>query len=89
MIAGNYNQNIIANEIQNFYTKISIINIYYKFNNINMNILNNKYKNRSKWINSITLLPGISQCIKESKLLEINKIILSDYQISTIYMNLE
>ena len=49
------NQSIADNEIQNFYTEIGVRDVHSEFNRIEINELNNTYREGMKCINSIAV----------------------------------
>ena len=68
--------------------ELGVEDIHTNFNNIEINQLDNTYKNGSKYIDSIAATPGIISHIKGSRLFKVNEIILMDHRACMIDINL-
>ena len=69
--------------------ELGVEDVHTRFNNIQIDQLDNTYKNGSKYIDSIAATPGIINYIEGSRLFEVKEITLIDHRVCMIDIILE
>ena len=89
MIAVDLNQDIGLIEVQYFFADIGVQDIHYIFNQIEFQQMDNTYLTRLRPIKIVAVSPNLIECIEGYKILEVNDIIITDYRLYIIDINLE
>jgi len=89
IITEDFNQNIMATEMKQFYAEIGVEDIHSRLNNIPEELLEKTFINGSKPIDSIAASEGIFEYIEECQLLDYNQIIFSDHRSYIIDVNIK
>jgi len=89
ILAGDFNQDIRSNEVQQFFIELGIQDVHSKDNNLRVNELDNTHIHRSQPIDLIAVSPGILEFIERCALLNHNEIIPSDHRVYLVDFNAE
>ena len=89
IIAGDYNQYVVDNEVRKFHAELEVSEIHHKVNNVELRELDKTYKNGSSPIDSIVALSSIMEYVVGYHLINYNEIVERDYQAYVIDINIE
>ena len=89
IISGDYNQNIAANEIKQFYREIGVKDMHSTINHIEISQMDNTNVKGSYPIDSIAASSEISEYIEGCQMVDHNEIIYIDHRGYMVDINLE
>ena len=89
IIAGDYNQFVVDNEVRKFHTELGVSEIHHKVNNVELRELDKTYKNGSSPIDSIVALSSIMEYVVGCHLMNYNEIVKTDYWAYVIDVDIE
>ena len=89
IIAGDYNQAIGHDEIQTFFRRIGVKDVFQTCHNCEWQYRDATYKRGTKCIDSIAVSDGLQAQIEGCKIIEWNKIIDTDHQGIMVDINIE
>ena len=80
ILAGDLNQDIVSREVQQFFNKLGIKDIHQQYNFIELDEIDNTYRDRSKYIDTIAASESILSFVEGCRLYEINEILDTNHR---------